>query len=93
VITQHILYLQQNVHGMAGVRALTRQIANEIEVLNPAMDRNGQRLDNCEYPWEDANQAIRSPLDWSFIPDKLLLTRHGRTFLKLVRAAITRLLP
>src|SRR6476659_6694377 len=31
-----------------------KRLAQEIEVLAPAVDRDGKRPDNCEYPWEDA---------------------------------------
>jgi len=63
----------------------SRHLANEIEVLNPAVDRDGQRPDNCEYPWEDNNGVVRSPLDWTFQPSHLLTAPAGRTFLKIVR--------
>jgi hypothetical protein len=69
-----------------------RHLAQEIEVLNPALDRNGQRPDNCEYPWQDHGGTVRSPLDWSFAASQLLTTQGGPSFLKLVRLAINRLL-
>lgn len=69
-----------------------RHLANEIEVLNPAVNRDGQRPDNCEYPWEDGNQVLHSPLDATFSPTQMLLAPAGRTFLKLLRGAITRAL-
>jgi hypothetical protein len=93
VIRQQLLFLGQNPARMGGLFVFTRHIANEIEVLNPAVRRNGQRPDNCEYPWEDGRQVLHSPLDWSFSPSLLLTRQHGRTFLKLVRSAINRLLP
>src|SRR6266700_2885969 len=31
----------------------SKHLAYEIEILAPAVKRGGQRLDNCEYPWED----------------------------------------
>lgn len=93
VIRDQLIFLRQNLYGMGGVQAFTRHIAQEIEVLNPAVTRNGQRPDNCEYPWEDANQDLHSPLDWTFHPTHLLTARAGRTFLKLLGGAIQRLLP
>jgi hypothetical protein len=93
VIRDQLFFLGHSPSKMAGLLVFTRHIANEIEVLNPAVDRNGQRPDNCEYPWEDGKQVLHSPLDRTFVPSQLLLTQHGRTFLKLVRAAINRLLP
>lgn len=92
VIRGQIISTKQNLAGMGGVLVFTRHIANEIEVLIPAVDRNGQRPDNCEYPWENGNQDLHSPLDWTFNPSHLLTVPNGRTFLKLVRAAIDRLL-
>jgi len=68
-----------------------RHLAQEIDVLAPAVKRGGQRPDNCEYPWEDGNQVLRVPIDCSFYPS-LLLEYSGRTFLKLVRGAIQQLL-
>jgi hypothetical protein len=50
---------------MHGVMVHIRHLAKEIEVLNPAVRRDGQRLDNCEYPWEFGDLVI-SPLDWGF---------------------------
>ena len=92
VIRQQIVALKGTPNAMKGVQALTKHLANEIEMLNPAIDRVGQRPDNCEYPWEDASQSLHSPLDWQFGPSQLLITPNGRTFLKLVYAAIIGLL-
>jgi len=92
VIRDQIIFQRQNLKGMGGIMALIRHLANEIEVLNPAVDRGGQRPDNCEYPWEDGQAALHSPLDSAFSPTQLLLAPAGRTFLKLLRGAISRLL-
>lgn len=70
-----------------------RHLSHEIEVLAPAVKRGGQRLDNCEYPWEDGKGELHVPLDWSFAPMQLLEIPAGRTFLKLVRFAISELMP
>jgi hypothetical protein len=69
-----------------------KHLAAEIELLAPAVRRGGQRLDNCEYPWEDAAGEVHVPLDWTFTPSTLLTEPHGPTFLKLVRVAIRRFL-
>jgi hypothetical protein len=69
-----------------------RHLAREIEVLNPAVDRDRQRPDNCEYPWEDHGGTVHSPLDWTFHPSHLLTAPNGRKFLKLVGGAIKRML-
>lgn len=69
-----------------------RRLALEIDVLAPAVRRGGQRPDNCEYPWEDDGGTLHVPLDWSFQPLDLIKAPSGRTFPKLIRAAIDRLL-
>jgi len=91
-IRQQMIRLSKDLKGMQGVLVFTRHIAAEIELLNPAVRRAGQRPDNCEYPWENGKRKLHSPLDWKFTPSQLLMRRHGATFLKLVRAAITELL-
>jgi hypothetical protein len=69
-----------------------RLLASEIDVLAPAVTRNGLRPDNCEYPWEDAGAHLHVPLDWTFTPSELLIQHAGRTVLKLILGAIDRLL-
>jgi hypothetical protein len=78
-------------HARATLTA-ARHLAQEIELLTPSVDRDGQRPDNCEYPWEDSGGALHTPLEWSFSPSQLLLQPAGRTILKLIRGAIDRLL-
>lgn len=39
----------------------------------------------------DERGQIHSPLDWTFVPARLLMSPAGRTFLKLIRIAIARL--
>jgi len=68
-----------------------RRLAEEIDVLAPAVDRGGRRPDNCEYPWENGRGVLHSPLDWRFVPSQLLLVPAGRGFLKLLAAAIAAL--
>lgn len=92
IIRERILDSRPHLKGMSWVLRRVRHWANEIEVLNPAVDRNGQRPDNCEYPWEVGDGTILSPLEHSFEPSNLLTDATGRTFLKLVRDAINRLL-
>jgi hypothetical protein len=70
-----------------------RRLAEEIDVLAPAVKRGGQRPDNCEYPWEDNGGALHVPLDWSFNPAQLIVLPAGRTILKLIEHAINRRLP
>ena len=70
-----------------------KHLAQEIELLAPSVKRGGQRLDNCEYPWQDGAGRLHTPLDWSFQPSLLVISPAGRTILKLIRRAIDRLLP
>src|SRR5436190_214926 len=58
VIKQQILATGQNPKKMRSVLHQVRHLAEEIEVLNPAVTRNGQRPDNCEYPWEAGDQVM-----------------------------------
>lgn len=91
VIRDRVSRLKGNLKGMQGVLTQVRHLANEIELLNPALRRDGQRPDNCEYPWEAGGQVV-SPLDWKFHPSRLCTVPAGRTFLKLLRESINRLL-
>jgi hypothetical protein len=92
IILQLILDMKQDRRRVRGLLAFVRRLSSEIEVLSPSMDRNGQRPDNCEYPWEDGKGDVHSPLDWGFHPSHLCTLPAGRTFLKLLREAINRLL-
>jgi hypothetical protein len=92
VIRAQLEFMGLDLRARAGFLSFTRHLANEIEVMNPAVDRNGQRPDNCEYPWQDDQQALRSPLDWQFIPLQLLRGRFGTSFVKTLRLAIDRTL-
>jgi hypothetical protein len=91
IMRQQIVLMRQNLSGMRGVLTHVRHLANEIELLNPAMRRDGRRPDNCEYPWEAGNDVI-SPLDWTFHASRLCTAPAGRTFLKLLRQAISGIL-
>lgn len=92
VIRAQLDYMGENPRARAGLITFTRHLANEIEIANPAVDRNGQRPDNCEYPWEDDRQTLHSPLDWPFIPLTLLREPFGLSFVKVLRLAIDRAL-
>lgn len=92
VIRAQLEFMGQNLRTKAGLLKFTRHIAAEIEVMNPAVDRNGQRPDNCEYPWEDEAQTLHSPLDWAFSPQQLLRSPPGPTFVKLLCRAVNRAL-
>lgn len=91
VIRREILDTGQNPQRMQGVLNLVRHLAGEIEVLNPAVRRDGLRPDNCEYPWEAGDRVI-SPLEWTFHPSRLVTVTGGPTFMKLLKGAIDRLI-
>src|SRR4051794_10294354 len=78
VIRQELIESGQDLGRMQGVLTLARQLAGEIELLNPAVRRGGVRQDNCEYPWEAGDHVI-SPLDWTFQPLRLVAVRGGPT--------------
>ena len=67
-----------------------KQLCQEIDKLHPSADRE-TRPDNCEYPWEAADRVI-SPLDWTFHPSRLVTVPGGPTFIKLIKAAIARII-
>jgi hypothetical protein len=68
----------------------SQELAREIELLAPSVDDGGRRPDNCEYPWEK-NGKLYVPAEWSFSNLKLLAAPAGRTILKLIQDAISRL--
>ena len=88
IIKQQILSQRKVLKGLDWLITHIRHWAYEIEVLNPAMKRDGQRPDNCEYPWALHDGRVMSPLGWSFEPSRLCTFPAGRTFLKLLREAI-----
>ena len=93
VLRQHAVVI--NYSGPAARETLrhAKLLAQEIEVLAPAVNRNGQRADNCEYPWEDAGGTLHVPLDWTFYPSQLLVQRAGMRAIKLIGGAIDRFVP
>ena len=93
VLRQEAVYINFTGARAREVLRHARHLAQEVDVLAPAVKRGGQRPDNCEYPWEDNRGALHIPLNWQFHPTQLLLLPAGRTILKLVRGAINRLLP
>jgi hypothetical protein len=92
VIRSQLEFMGENLRVRAGFLLFTRHLAAEIEVTNPAVDRNGQRPDNCEYPWVDEAQVLHSPLDWQFTPLQLLRDPFGPSFVKVLKLAIDRAL-
>jgi hypothetical protein len=92
VILRHQLQLASAKPAVVrSVLRFAKRLAREIELLSPAVDDGGRRPDNCEYPWEDARKKLWIPAEYKFFANQLLFDRHGRTVLKLIRAAIVRL--
>lgn len=90
IIRQQIAFSGSNPKNASRIGQHSKHLAQEIELLAPAVKRGDQRPDNREYPWEDAGGTLHVPLDWTFSPSKLLTAPAGRTFLKLIREAIAR---
>jgi hypothetical protein len=90
IVRQYILDSGQDPRRMGRFLTLVRQLAGEIELLNPAVRRDGLRPDNCEYPWE-AGEKVISPLDWTFHPLRLVTVPGGPTFIKILKGAIGQL--
>ena len=65
--------------------------AREIELLAPAVDANGARPDNCEYPWVDATGVLQVPAEYDFLNLRFCQKEFGRVFLRLIRQAIAEL--
>ncbi len=93
VLRQQLAFSPVSARSAAWILQHAKHLSHEIEMLAPAVKRGGRRPDNCEYPWADAAGALHVPLDWAFHPSQLVAIPAGRTFLKLVRAAISRFLP
>jgi hypothetical protein len=91
IIREQITHLGRNPGRMQDVLTKVRHLAIEIELLNPAVKRDGKRPDNCEYPWA-AGEEVVSPLDWTFQPLRLVTVAGGTTFIKLLEGAIGRIL-
>jgi hypothetical protein len=91
IVREELRFLRSEISQQRPVVHFAQQIAGEIELLAPAVRRGGTRPDNCEYPWSAGNR-VHSPLDWNFVPSKLVSAPFGRTILKLIRTAIGRLL-
>ncbi len=88
VLKQALVYTSIRPSQAKEILKHTRRLAEQIDVLAPAVDRDGRRPDNCEYPWEDTRGVVHSPLDCAFHPTQLLVAPAGRAFLKLLSVAI-----
>ena len=92
VIRQQLDFIGRSRGSEAGFLTFVKHLAVEVELLNPSVDRDGRRPDNCEYPWEDDTRSMHSPLDWTFAPVALLRLPHGGQFVTVLGTAIDRLL-
>lgn len=92
VIRGQLEYMGAQSAKQKGLVSFARQLGNEIELANPAVDRNNQRPDNCEYPWEDEQGQLHSPLDWTFSALESLRKPIGTTFIKVLQRAIERIM-
>ncbi len=89
VVKQQLARLDRKVVGRDGYPMnQIRHLAREIELLSPAVDDNGKRPDNCEYPWQVGPGEIRTPLEYQFPNLNLLTAPSGRNLLKCVQQAI-----
>jgi hypothetical protein len=74
------------------IEPMIRQLAREVDLLAPAVDDDGRRPENCEYPWEDDEGALHVPAEHGFGPlGTLHRHRAGATFLKIVTTAAAEL--
>jgi len=89
ILKQEVVYARERPRNLKWTLSQIQHLSGEIEILNPAMTRDGRRPDNCEYPWEDGGK-VYSPLDHDFFPARLLTAPAGRIFLNLLRRAIVR---
>ena len=92
VLRQQAVFVNFRGTKAEGTLTNANRLAQEIELLAPAVKRGGQRPDNCEYPWEDSTGALHTPIGWPFYPSALIDKPAGRTILKLIRGAIDRML-
>lgn len=87
ILRQQMVREGRDSRKLEGLFLKFKQIAKEIELLNPSIDRGGKRSENCEYPWEIGGQVV-SPLDYQFEVSRLILLPAGVTFRKQLRQAI-----
>lgn len=73
---------------LAAIVRHVKHLAREIELLSPAVDAGGQRLDNCEYPWLLNNGSIRVPAEHRFLLVELLKQANSRSALRMIEDAI-----
>jgi hypothetical protein len=91
VLREQLVIQKASVGVIRDLLKYAKTLAREIELLSPAVDDEGQRPDNCEYPWEDGKKKLWTPMAYTFFTEQLLTHRHARTVLKLINLAIERL--
>lgn len=90
VLRQETVFLNWRSPEARNAMKHVNQLANEIELLAPAVRRGGQREDNCEYPWAAGADVVRSPIEWRFDVADLIAQPAGIKVLKLIRSALER---
>lgn len=90
-IVEHTLQKRLPNASIALIRQRRKQaqhLFREIELLHPQVDDNGQRPDNCEYPWSDDSGSVRVPAEHRFEALRLADKQGGPELLKIVEDAI-----
>ena len=89
VIRTQLEFLGQDLRSKAGLLKFTRHIAAEIEVANPAVDRNGQHQITASTPGRTTHNTFIAPLTGRF-PRSSDCALLGPTFVKVLRRPIAR---
>jgi hypothetical protein len=76
----------QRAEQLREVTKIARALAREIEKLAPAVARDTSPA-NTEYPWADGDHIV-VPCEFAYSNLTLLTTPGGRTFMRLIAAAI-----
>ncbi|HLX65250.1 MAG TPA: hypothetical protein VKX17_28535 [Planctomycetota bacterium] len=88
---QFARHFDRNLRSQARFVRRVSHLARQIELLAPAVRDGGRRMDNCEYPWEDAAGHVVVPAEYSFPNMNILKVHEGVLFLKLIEKSIDQL--
>lgn len=80
VVREYLLRLRYERKDVAKILGHVRRLAGEIEVVNPATTRAGQRPDKCVYPSDDSHEIVKL--------SQMLVVPAGRIFVKVLSEAI-----
>jgi hypothetical protein len=93
VIAAEITRRRGDPRTMRGFMHFVKQIAGEIETLAPTVKRGGRRPDNCEYPWEDDQGRVFSPLSSSFNVSGMLANKSEcALFIQMIQGSLQEIL-